>query len=102
MVLIHIIDDFSESSVENIMHLLEEEIIGKDLMIETLKMRVQLTDKQIEEFNQIIDLFKSKTKRLENELNSAKDKVFHFDITIRITINLIIASLQISICISFI
>jgi predicted nucleic acid-binding Zn-ribbon protein len=102
MVLIHIIDDFSESSVENIMHLLEEEIIRKDLMIETLKMRVELTDKQIEEFNQTIDLFKSKTKSLENELNSAKDKVFYFDITIRITINLINALLQISICISFI
>jgi predicted nucleic acid-binding Zn-ribbon protein len=102
MVLIDINDDFSESSVENIMHLLEEEIIRKDLMIETLKMRVELTDKQIEEFNQTIDLFKSKTKSLENELNSAKDKVFYFDITIRITINLINALLQISICISFI
>ncbi len=60
------------------MHLLEEQIIAKDLMIETLKMRVQLTDKQIEEFNQTIHLFKTETKRLENELNSAKDKVFYF------------------------
>jgi hypothetical protein len=80
MVSITINDDCSKSSVENIMHLLEEEIIAKDLMIETLKMRVQLTDKQIEEFIQTIDLFKSKTKCLENELNSAKDKVFYFDL----------------------
>ncbi len=80
MVLIDINDDFNESSVGTIMHLLEEEIIGKDLMIETLKMRVELTDKQIEEFNQTIDLFKTETKRLENELNSAKDKVFYFDL----------------------
>ncbi len=54
MVFIDINDDFSKSSVENIMHLLEQQIIAKDLMIETLKMRVQLTDKQIEEFNQTI------------------------------------------------
>ncbi len=80
MVSITINDDCSKSSVENIMHLLEEEIIAKDLMIETLKMRVQLTDKQIEEFNQTIDLFNTKTKCLENELNSAKDKVFYFDL----------------------
>jgi hypothetical protein len=79
MVFIDINDDFSKSSVENIMHLLEQQIIAKDLMIETLKMRVQLTDKQIEECIQTIDLFKSQTKRLVNELNSAKDKVFYFD-----------------------
>ena len=80
MVLIDINDDFNKSSVQNIMHLLEQQIIGKDLMIETLKMRVELTDKQIQEFNQTIDLFKTETKRLENELNSAKDKVFYFDL----------------------
>jgi proline dehydrogenase len=78
MVLIDINDDFNNSSVENIMRLLEEQIISKDLMIETLKMRVELTDKQIEELNQTIHLFKTETKRLENELNSAKDKVFYF------------------------
>jgi hypothetical protein len=63
---------------ENLILSLEEEIIAKDLMIETLKMRVQLTDKQIQEFNQTIHLFKTETKLLENELNSAKDKVFYF------------------------
>jgi uncharacterized membrane protein YvbJ len=61
------------------MYSLEQQIIAKDLMIETLKMRVQLTDKQIQQFIQTIHLFKSQTKRLENELNSAKDKVFYFD-----------------------
>ena len=76
MVFIDINDHLSKSSVENIMHLLEQQIIAKDLMIETLKMRVQLTDKQIEECIQTIDLFKSQTKSSENELNSAKDKVF--------------------------
>ncbi len=61
------------------MYSLEQQIIAKDLMIETLKMRVQLTDKQIQQFIQTIHLFKCQTKRLENELNSAKDKVFYFD-----------------------
>ena len=78
MVFIDINDHFSKSSVENIMHLLKQQIIAKDLMIETLKMRVQLTDKQIQQFNQTIHLFKTETKLLENELNSAKDKVFYF------------------------
>ncbi len=123
MAFIDINDDFSKSSVQNIMHLVEEEVItkdlmiekvkektnkqneelfetiellvkqkesailsleqqitAKDLMIETLKMRVELTDKQIQEYNQTIDLFKTQTKRLENELSSAKDKVFYFDL----------------------
>jgi hypothetical protein len=79
MVSIPINDDLNKSSVENIMHSLEQ-IIAKYVMIETLKMRVQLTDKQIEEFIQTIHLFKSQTKSSENELNSAKDKVFYFDL----------------------
>ncbi len=76
MVLIDINDYFSKSSVENIMHLLEEEIIGKDLVIEKIK---QKTNKQNEELFETIELL---VKQKQSVILSLKQQIIAKDLMI--------------------